>query len=67
MDLSAWAYHRGLKLARTIADLAGSERIQPAHIAAIRRSHDPVSAAKDGVGCGMLLIQPRLFTAEVCP
>jgi len=33
MNLSAWAYHRVLKLARTIADLAGSERIQPAHIA----------------------------------
>jgi predicted ATPase with chaperone activity len=45
MNLSAWAYtgtcvlrdaqrrckcHRVLKLARTIADLAGSERIQPA-------------------------------------
>ena len=31
MNLSARAYHRVLKLARTIADLAGSERIQPAH------------------------------------
>jgi predicted ATPase with chaperone activity len=26
-------YHTILKLARTIADLAGAERIQPAHIA----------------------------------
>ena len=33
MNLSARAYHRVLKLARTIADLAGSERIQPAHLA----------------------------------
>ncbi len=33
MDLSARAYHRTLKLARSIADLAGSEKIVPQHLA----------------------------------
>lgn len=33
MNLSARAYHRILKLARTIADLAGSDAIQPPHLA----------------------------------
>jgi magnesium chelatase family protein len=33
MGLSARAYHRVLKLARTIADLAGEERISTAHVA----------------------------------
>jgi magnesium chelatase family protein len=33
LQLSARAFHRILKLARTIADLAGVENISPAHLA----------------------------------
>jgi len=33
LKLSARAYGRMLRVARTIADLAGSERIEPAHLA----------------------------------
>ena len=33
LQLTARGYHRVLKLARTIADLAGSQSIQPPHLA----------------------------------
>jgi magnesium chelatase family protein len=33
LQLSARAFHRVLKIARTIADLAGSDEIAPAHLA----------------------------------
>jgi magnesium chelatase family protein len=33
LHLSARAYHRVLKVSRTVADLAGAELIEPAHVA----------------------------------
>jgi magnesium chelatase family protein len=46
MNLSARAYHRILKLARTIADLAGSDAIQQAHLA--EALHASQSSEVDG-------------------
>jgi magnesium chelatase family protein len=35
LQLTAHAYHRALKLSRTIADLAGSEAITQVHLAEV--------------------------------
>ena len=58
MNLRARAYHRVLKLARTIADLAGSERIQPAHIAMPICDRPRSSIGRDGwsrTECGICM------------
>jgi magnesium chelatase family protein len=46
--LSARAYHRVPKLARTIADLAGEDRIAPAHVAEALRLRPGQATAQRG-------------------
>ena len=48
LNLSARGYHRVLKLARTIADLAGSDGIQSVHLA--EALHLRQAEIDDGIG-----------------
>jgi predicted ATPase with chaperone activity len=59
LQLAAWAFHRVLKLARTISDLAGSVSIEQAHLC----GGDAVSAAKSELN---MLGQPFPLAANRC-
>ena len=68
MNLSARWYHRVLKLARTIADLAGSENIQAAHLVALEACIAKIHDQQDD-GCQVIpnavLCQGTAFVQSV--
>ena len=63
--LSARAYHRVVKVARTIADLARDDRIQTVHMAEALRYRPQLSRTPIGplVPAGDAAIDPNVFGA----
>ncbi len=66
MNLSARGYHRVLKLARTIADLAGCEQIQAAHLAKALQ-YGPKMMQERSPRADLVPLRPLIYDAAVWP
>ena len=63
LQLSARAYHRVLKLAQTIADLAGSERIAASHLAEVLQYRPRLTTDYSALLCRIIRCQRPLQEA----
>ena len=64
LNLSARAYDRVLKVARTIADLAGAAEIAGAHISVAMQLRSPQPAAADGTADSGISMRAPLDTGH---